>query len=94
MKREELKKILDDEWVAPYEYSLFGENDSGLIMERQRDGKWLVYISDKGEKFSERFFETEDEACQYVYENLMIFYRSISKEKKKEIIEHIKKHYR
>jgi hypothetical protein len=94
MKREELKKILDEEWVPPYEYSLFGENDTGLIMEMLRDGTWLVYTRDRGQRFSERFFKTEDEACKYIYEKLTTFYRSLSEEKMKEVIEHIKKHYR
>lgn len=97
MTREELKIILDEEWIPPFEYSFFGENDKGdtsYIMELMRDRRWMVYTQDRGERFSIKYFETEHDACKYIYDRLTGFYNSLSDERKKAVREHIKKHYR
>ncbi len=34
--------------------------------------KWLVYyFSERGERSNERYFSTEDQACQYIYDHLI-----------------------
>lgn len=96
MNRDELKIALDKEWIPHFEYSLFGENDTGdvsCIMEQMRDRKWLVYMQDRGQKFSLKYFDTEAEACQYIYMILTTLYRGLSETKMNEIREFFKKHY-
>ena len=36
------------------------------------NGKWLVYyFSERGDRSSEKYFSTEDEACQYIYDHML-----------------------
>jgi len=73
MNTEELKKALDKEGVKPIYYSLNGirgpqENDT-LILEKTGN-KWVYYYYERGHKFDLQYFDTEDKACQYIFQKL------------------------
>lgn len=73
LNRNELKAILDDIGVPEYYYKIdlssFGRTDERLCLER-KDGKWIVYFEERGNRTTEEFFETEDEACRYILKRL------------------------
>lgn len=39
-------------------------------MEKIKD-KWSVYFLERGMKTTNEFFDSEDEACQFIYDQLM-----------------------
>ena len=60
-----LKRILDQEGINPKSYSLRGGlPDERYCLEQAGDGLWSVYGSERGHRVSERFFQTEAEACE------------------------------
>ena len=65
-----LKNKLDEIGVPPDLYSIL---TGGLLNERLcivRKGLWQVYYSEHGKKAGQKFFETEEEACEYFYRKL------------------------
>ena len=72
MNIEELKKALDKEGVKPFYYSLNGiteDKDGALILEK-KGKKWMCYFYERRGKFDVKYFDTEDEACKYMLEQL------------------------
>jgi hypothetical protein len=73
MNIEELKKALDEEGVHPVYYSLNGirgkYEDNSSILEK-KGNKWMYYHYERGGKFDVRYFNTEDEACKYMFQKL------------------------
>lgn len=69
MNIEELKKRLDREGVKPVYYSLNGINDfqDDIDVLEKKDKKWTYYHYERGEKFDLKYFDTEDEACEYIF---------------------------
>ena len=71
MNRQDLLRALDQESVPSDVYDLNG----GLLPERltiaMADGKWLVYYSERGRKKSLGEYETEEEACAFLYTEIM-----------------------
>ncbi|WP_294472419.1 hypothetical protein [uncultured Intestinimonas sp.] len=60
-----LKNKLDEIGVPPDLYSIL---TGGLLNERLcivREGLWQVYYSEHGKKAGQKFFEAEEEACEY-----------------------------
>jgi hypothetical protein len=41
-----------------------------FVLER-KNGRWAVYYTERGERFDEQTFETEDEACRYILDHLL-----------------------
>jgi hypothetical protein len=73
MDREELKKVLDKEGVKPVYYSLNGLSGgpyNGAIILEKEGNKWLYYYFERGSKHSLQYFNTEDEACRYMLQEL------------------------
>lgn len=70
MNIAELKLIFEKEKVPNDLYSLIG----GLPNERccidQINGRWAVYYSERGSKSDLKFFDTEEEACLHLYEQV------------------------
>lgn len=64
----ELKAVFESERVPQDLYSLSGglPNESYCIM--QANGQWEVYYSERGVKSSCNFFDTENDACLYLYD--------------------------
>lgn len=72
MTREMLEKALKIAGVPDYIYNLTGQGkkDEHLCLEKIKD-KWSVYYLERGMKTTNEFFESEDEACQFLYDQLM-----------------------
>jgi len=65
VNREDLRRILRSRGVDPARYSL----DGGLAhdttcLEYRHKKKWCVYYTERGYRFDERCFDTEEEACE------------------------------
>ena len=66
----ELKNKLDEIGVSQDLYSIM---TGGLPNERLcivQGEMWQVYYSERGKKVGQKFFKTEEEACEYFYEKL------------------------
>ena len=66
----ELKNKLDEIGVSQDLYSIM---TGGLPNEKLcivQEEMWQVYYSERGKKVRQKFFETEEEACEYFYEKL------------------------
>jgi hypothetical protein len=71
MNISELKMALEKTNVDPYFASLDGEvKAESLVLERPESGGWCVYYSERGQRTGERWFITEEEACQYIFDSL------------------------
>ncbi|MBP3458387.1 MAG: hypothetical protein J6K58_04195 [Lachnospiraceae bacterium] len=72
MTRGILEKKLKKAGVPDYVYNLTeqGKKDERLCLEKIKD-KWSVYYLEKGIKTTNEFFDSEDDACQFLYEQLM-----------------------
>ena len=70
MNREELSKELIKKRIPHDAYSLFGglPNESFCIAEEKQ---WEVYYSEKAQKTQLRQFDSEEEACEYMYAKLV-----------------------
>lgn len=83
MNKHELQKVLDEEGVYPYDYSLNGSLvHDGLILEKGGD-EWYVFTLERGEKRSFKYFETEHLACVYIHDILVRYYRALPDELRK-----------
>ncbi len=67
-----LRKKLKKAGVPDFLYNLDnkGRDDERFCLEH-KDGKWNVYYSERGVKTTNMFFETEFEACEYIYDQLV-----------------------
>ena len=72
MTRETLEKELKKAGVPDYIYNLTGQGkkDECLCLEKISD-KWSVYYLERGVKTTNEIFDTEDDACQFLYTELM-----------------------
>ncbi len=72
MNIRELKKALKKAKIPTEFYNLNGKGrDDERICLIEEDEKWVVYYSERGVRTTERFFETEEAACKYIFETLM-----------------------
>ena len=71
MNRTRLQELAKQEGIRDDAYSL----DGGLPSERYvleiTEGGWHVYYSERGLRTGIRRFETESEACEYLFETLL-----------------------
>ena len=52
-------------------YSLDGKQKPDCLILDKSQNKWKVYyFSERGSVHNEQFFETEEDACQYIYSEL------------------------
>lgn len=73
MNIHQLKKSLEETGVDPDFASLYGEaRDESLVLEHPNSGGWCVYYSERGQRSSEHWFITEEEACQFIFNRLSI----------------------
>ena len=77
MNRQELEKDLIALGVKPGNYTLNGPpyHDSSWVLESVYDRKkaveiWSVFNFERGKRYDEEVFITEDEACKYIYKKL------------------------
>ena len=72
MNRLDLKKELDELNISPRVYSLFGEvSPDTIIIDKISNNRWEVYYFDeKGNRDTEKEFQSEHDACVYLYVTL------------------------
>lgn len=71
MKKDELKKALENKGIPKELYNLdgIGRTDERFCL--QCNNKWEVYFSERGIKTTDLIFDTEEEACQYIFKALV-----------------------
>lgn len=80
MNKEELEKVLGEKRVDTIYYDLGGKKNSqeGAFKLEFADNEWCVYTEERGRKFIDGKFATEDEACQYIYSQLEQYFKEPS----------------
>lgn len=72
MKLAELKTRLVHSNVPVDSYGLAGGlPNEAYCIERMSDGKWSTYYSERGQRSNLRIFETEAEACEGLYADVV-----------------------
>jgi len=72
MNKVDLKTILKEADVADELYNLSGEGrDDERFFVVKNDMGWNVYFMERGIKTIDKSFNTESDACQYIYEQLI-----------------------
>jgi len=71
MKKNELKKVLEDNGIPKDLYNLdgIGRTDERFCLDY--NDKWEVYFCERGIKTTDLIFDTEEEACQYICKELV-----------------------
>jgi hypothetical protein len=75
MNTKELKNALNNAGISPDIYALTGGLPNEVYCLNHFDAYWEVYYSERGAKSGLMRFDTEDEACIYLY-NLLVKYQS------------------
>lgn len=72
MKKEELKRELQAHNVPENMYNLdgTGRKDERFCLEFA-SGSWQVFFTERGVRTTAKTFDTENEACQYLFEQLI-----------------------
>jgi hypothetical protein len=69
MNVADVREVVQAARVDPTYYSLDGERHEALCL-MSRGQRWYVFLSERGERFEERAFESQDEACVYFLKRL------------------------
>jgi hypothetical protein len=67
MNKEELALKLNQEAIPDDCYCLNGGLPNDRIILNKKDVKWEVYYSERGKIYELREFDTEDNACDFLY---------------------------
>ena len=70
MDRKTVKKKLDQLGVPRRRYSLNGKNLDDRVIISKSNNKWYVYYTERGERFNEKYFYDESEACIYFLDSV------------------------
>ncbi len=72
MNREILKKILEQNGISPELYNLngVGRTDERFCID-WTDNQWHVFFSERGKRTTDEVFKTEEEACIFLYNQLI-----------------------
>lgn len=72
MDKIELQALLKEACVPNELYNLFedGRDDERFCLIK-KENNWEVYFSERGIKTTDKTFNTESEACQYIYDQLI-----------------------
>lgn len=68
LNRFDLKTILQKARIDNFLYNLdeTGRDDERICLKKAGE-KWEVYYSERGVKTTREFFDSESEACEYIY---------------------------
>ena len=70
MNKNELKLVLDKERFDPRACSLDGGLHNDTLCLAAEGERWCVYYTERGIRFDEEWFNTEDEACRRLLSRL------------------------
>lgn len=80
MKKNELEKKLKKLKIPNDAYKLdgkaYGRDDERLCLDYE-NGEWQVYFIERGNRTTDKRFSTEDEACQYILNELILGFYTI-----------------
>ena len=67
MNIRKLKKVLNKHGITDASYRICerGIEDNKVNLD-YKDGKWIVYYSERGKVFDKKIFDSESEACKEV----------------------------
>ena len=72
MKLLELRSRLLSSGVPEDAFGLAGGlPNEAYCIERLSDGKWRTYYSERGRRSGEKFFDSEDEACEDFFRDIL-----------------------
>ncbi len=74
MRVADVREIVEAARVDPTYYSFDGERHEALCL-LAAGQKWLVFLSERGQRYEEHSFETEDEAGTYFLKRLFRLWR-------------------
>jgi hypothetical protein len=71
--RYELQKELEAARVHSNGYSIWGNQprEEAFVLEKEPDGRWSVYLSERGLKVGLCYFPSEDSACRYFLDQMV-----------------------
>lgn len=74
MRSSDVREIVEAARVDPAYYSFDGERHEALclLVEGQT---WKVFLSERGKRYEEQSFDTEDGACTYFLKRLFRLWR-------------------
>lgn len=72
MNKNKLQSLLKESGVPDELYNLCenGRDDERFCL-KKKENRWQVYFSERGINTTDITFDTESEACQYIYEQLI-----------------------
>lgn len=71
MDRKKLKAIADREGIREDAFSLEGQDKHHRYVLKVEEGGWATYFVERGERLGVEQFDTEDEACEYLLQQLL-----------------------
>ncbi|MGI8662552.1 MAG: hypothetical protein ACR2LQ_04980 [Acidimicrobiales bacterium] len=74
MRVADAQEIVEAARVDPTYFSFDGERHEALCL-LAAGQTWQVFLSERGQRYEERSFETEDEACTYFLKRLFKLWR-------------------
>jgi hypothetical protein len=74
VKLSDVQEIIEAARVDPSYYSLDGERHEALCLV-PAGSTWHVFLSERGQRYEEHAFSTEDEACTYFLKRLFRLWR-------------------
>lgn len=70
MKKENLKQKLQQLDIPASYYSMDGSLEEGAFVLHYNRQTYEVFLFERGNRFELKTFQTESEACEYLYERL------------------------
>lgn len=74
MKTTDVREIVEAARVDPTYYSFDGDRHEALCLLAEGQ-TWRVFLSERGKRYEEESFVTEDEACTYFLKRLFRVWR-------------------
>lgn len=71
MNKNDLKQKLNSSNIPKDTYSLEGGLPNEAYCINQNEDKWEVYYSERGQKSGLKIIDSEEEACEYFYQELI-----------------------
>ena len=71
MKKQQLEQRLSNKNIPIHFYSLKGGLPNEALCLNENNGKWEVYYSERGIKTGLKTFQSEEDACDYFYDDLL-----------------------